>query len=270
MLDILLSWKLFTQWVLGLIFLLGGLSNLFSEENQTIEDTFAYLLMSIIGLTLIPPIRNRIKSKYNSSKSDKDEWVPEKYCRSCNSPEEEEIGYEIYECENCKNDNCWQCWDFRVKKYAESVGSENHRFNLAIDKISEVGIVGGGSVACFECVKEVYIQPIIKLLESESKKFSISDIAAIIRQDRDSVEEILKWMYEIRQIDFAGNGRYFIHDTNNKSSVNDETDNQNFDSDMKQEDINPEKELESLKGMLDKGLINQEDYDAKKKELLGL
>ena len=39
---------------------------------------------------------------------------------------------------------------------------------------------------------------------------------------------------------------------------------------MKQEDINPEKELESLKGMLDKGLINQEDYDTKKKEILGL
>jgi TolB-like protein len=31
-----------------------------------------------------------------------------------------------------------------------------------------------------------------------------------------------------------------------------------------------EKELEKFKGMLDKGLITQEDYDAKKKELLGL
>ena len=259
--------KSFTNWILGIIFFLGGLSSLFSEDNQTKEDTFTYLIMSIIGLILIPPIKNRIKSTFNSSKSEKNEWVPEKNCKSCNSPEDED--YWIVECENCKNDICWQCWDFKVRKYAESVGSENHRFNLAIDKISEVGIVGGGSVACFECVKEVYIQPIIKLLESESKKFSISDIAAIIRQDRDSVEEILKWLYEIRQIDFAGNGRYFIHDTNN-SSVNEETDGQNLDSDMKQEDINPEKELESLKGMLDKGLINQEDYDTKKKEILGL
>ena len=63
---------------------------------------------------------------------------------------------------------------------------------------------------------------------------------------------------------------YSSLDTNNKSSVNDETDSQNLDSDMKQEDVNPEKELESLKGMLDKGLINQEDYDTKKKEILGL
>jgi len=29
-------------------------------------------------------------------------------------------------------------------------------------------------------------------------------------------------------------------------------------------------ELEKLKGLLDKGLITQEDYDAKKKEILGL
>jgi len=31
-----------------------------------------------------------------------------------------------------------------------------------------------------------------------------------------------------------------------------------------------EKELEKFKGLLDKGLIEQSDYDTKKKELLGL
>ena len=38
----------------------------------------------------------------------------------------------------------------------------------------------------------------------------------------------------------------------------------------KSEAVDVEKELEKLKGLLDKGLIEQEDYDAKKKELLGL
>ena len=34
--------------------------------------------------------------------------------------------------------------------------------------------------------------------------------------------------------------------------------------------VNIENELEKFKGMLDKGLISDEDYNAKKKELLGL
>lgn len=34
--------------------------------------------------------------------------------------------------------------------------------------------------------------------------------------------------------------------------------------------VDVEAELEKLKSMLDKGLITQEEYDAKKKELLGL
>jgi hypothetical protein len=38
----------------------------------------------------------------------------------------------------------------------------------------------------------------------------------------------------------------------------------------KSEEIDIEKQLEKLKGMLDKDLITQDDYDAKKKELLGL
>ena len=69
--------KSLANWILGLIFLLGGLSSLFSEDNQTKEDTFTHLIMSIIGLILIPPIKNRIKSTFNSSKSEKNEWVPE-------------------------------------------------------------------------------------------------------------------------------------------------------------------------------------------------
>ena len=45
-------------------------------------------------------------------------------------------------------------------------------------------------------------------------------------------------------------------------------DNENFSNERS--DLNVEDELIKLKKMLDDGLINQEDYDAKKKELLGL
>ena len=38
----------------------------------------------------------------------------------------------------------------------------------------------------------------------------------------------------------------------------------------KSEEVDIEKELEKLKGLLDKGLITQEQYDAKSNELLGL
>ena len=38
----------------------------------------------------------------------------------------------------------------------------------------------------------------------------------------------------------------------------------------KSKEVDVENELEKYKGLLDKGLITQEDYDAKKKELLGL
>ncbi len=36
------------------------------------------------------------------------------------------------------------------------------------------------------------------------------------------------------------------------------------------DEVDVEKELEKLKGLLDKGLINQEAYDAKMNKLLGL
>ena len=38
----------------------------------------------------------------------------------------------------------------------------------------------------------------------------------------------------------------------------------------KSETVNIEKELEKYKSMLDKGLINKEDYKNKKNQLLGL
>jgi hypothetical protein len=38
----------------------------------------------------------------------------------------------------------------------------------------------------------------------------------------------------------------------------------------KSEEVDVEKELEKLKGLLDKGLITQEVYDAKMNQILGL
>ena len=93
---------------------------------------------------------------------------------------------------------------------------------------------------------------------------SISDIAAFLKEDREEVKWLLESLYEEKKIDFAGNGRYFILNTDKKKPKLKKA------SAPKSKAVDIEKELEKFKGMLDKGLINQEDYDAKKKELLGL
>jgi len=106
---------------------------------------------------------------------------------------------------------------------------------------------------------------IINLLNEKGKKISVSDIDAHLKIfNLDVTKTVCKSLYSAGAIGFAGNGRYFSLTIDNKKS-NAKT---NSHSDSSEVDI--EKELEKLKGLLDKGLIEQEDYDAKKKELLGL
>ena len=69
-------------------------------------------------------------------------------------------------------------------------------------------------------------------------------------------------MYHDEEIDFAGNGRYFILDEEDKEPMK--------SSALKSEKVDVENELEKLKGLLDNDLITQETYDAKVKQLLGL
>ena len=103
---------------------------------------------------------------------------------------------------------------------------------------------------------------IIDLLTKKSIKMTISDITAHIKHnDRDEVKSLLEKMHKDEDIDFAGNGRYFIYSEEKKEPKK---------AAPKTEEVDVEKELEEYKGLLDKGLITQEAYDAKMNQLLGL
>ena len=69
-------------------------------------------------------------------------------------------------------------------------------------------------------------------------------------------------MHKDGDIDFAGSGRYFIYSEKKKTPKK--------ASAPKSKEVDVEKELEKYKGLLDKGLITQEAYDAKMNQLLGL
>jgi len=105
--------------------------------------------------------------------------------------------------------------------------------------------------------------PIIKLLNELGTKMPASDIDAHLKhQNVDEIKELCEEMYHNGEISRTGNYRYFI--------LSEEKKKPKKTSAPKSEEVDVEKELEKLKGLLDKGLITQEDYDAKKKEILGL
>ena len=104
---------------------------------------------------------------------------------------------------------------------------------------------------------------IIKLLVKQNKKITVSDIDAFLKhQNVDEIKELCEEMYQNGEISFAGNGRYFI--------LTEEKEKPKKASAPKSEEVDVEKALEKLKALLDKGLITQEQYDAKSNELLGL
>ena len=104
---------------------------------------------------------------------------------------------------------------------------------------------------------------IINLLKEKAVKMPASDIDAFLRhQDVDEIKELCEDMYHNGEISRTANYRYFI--------LTDEKKKPKKTSAPKTEEVDVEKELEKLKGLLDKGLITQEQYDAKSNELLGL
>ena len=92
-----------------------------------------------------------------------------------------------------------------------------------------------------------------------------SDIDAHLKhQNVDEIKELCEKMYHNGEISRTGNYRYFILTEEKEKPKPKKT------SAPKSEEVDVEKELEKLKGLLDKGLITQEQYDAKSNELLGL
>ena len=106
---------------------------------------------------------------------------------------------------------------------------------------------------------------IIKLLKQKGVKMPASDIDAHLKnQDVDEIKELCEEMYHNGEISRTGNYRYFILTEEKKKPKPKNA------SAAKPEKVDVEKELEKLKGLLDKGLITQEMSVAKAKELLGL
>ena len=102
-------------------------------------------------------------------------------------------------------------------------------------------------------------------------KIPPSDIDAFLKhQDVDEIKELCEQMYQDGEISYAGNGRYFVLTEESEKKEEKKTVKPKKTTAQKLDGVDVEKELEKYKGLLDKGLITQEDYDAKKKELLGL
>ena len=117
----------------------------------------------------------------------------------------------------------------------------------------------GELISEVDCLKD----RIIGLLKEKAIKIAVSDIDAHLKfKDIDIIKEKCEEMYQNDDISFAGNGRYFI--------LTEEQEKPKKTSAPKSKEVDVEKELEKLKGLLDKGLITQEQYDAKSNELLGL
>ena len=136
------------------------------------------------------------------------------------------------------------------------------------DWFSHIMGTGSGEVIRFFTNKAIdnykrMEKSIIDLLTTKSIKMTISDITAHLKlKNRELVKLTLECMHRNNKIDFAGSGRYFI--------LSEEKKKPKKTSAPKSKEVDVEKELEKYKGLLDKGLITQEQYDAKSNELLGL
>ena len=150
----------------------------------------------------------------------------------------------------------------RKDKKSGEIGIEcSHNIIPEVGYLYFVTITGG--VARINKYIEQLKADIIDLLKKQKKKISVSDINAFLKhQNIEEIRGLCEEMYHDEEIDFAGNGRYFILDEEDKEPMK--------SSALKSEKVDVENELEKLKGLLDKDLITQETYDAKVKQLLGL
>lgn len=100
---------------------------------------------------------------------------------------------------------------------------------------------------------------IINMLKEKAIKMPASDLDAFLKhQDVDEIKELCEGMYHNGEISRTSNYRYFVLTEEKFTKVE------------KSEAVDIKSELNKYKEMLDDGLITQDDYDAKKKELLGL
>jgi len=129
----------------------------------------------------------------------------------------------------------------------ESYGKEKTSFNDPVTKK----------------VKEIVNKPIIDILKEKAIKMPASDIDAFLKhQNVNEIKKLCEEMYHNGEISRTANYRYFILREEKKKPTK--------ASVPKSEVVDVKTELKKFKEMLDEGLITQEMYDAKAKELLGL
>tara|TARA_B110000003_G_scaffold260609_1_gene281619 strand:- start:497 stop:994 length:498 start_codon:yes stop_codon:yes gene_type:complete len=113
--------------------------------------------------------------------------------------------------------------------------------------------------------KDLLRPHIVKLLKEKAVKMPASDIDAFLKyQNVDLIKELCEAMYHNGEISRTGNYRYFILNEEKKKLKPNKT------SPPKPEVVDVKAELKKYKSLFEKGLIDQKDYDAKKKEILGL
>ncbi|MBT6965567.1 MAG: hypothetical protein HOA01_05025 [Flavobacteriales bacterium] len=104
---------------------------------------------------------------------------------------------------------------------------------------------------------------IINLLKERGTKMPASDIDAHLKhQNVYEIKQLCKELYNHGKISFAGNGRYFV--------LTEEKEKPKKASAAKPKKVDVKAELKKYKEMLDDGLITQEEYDTKRKQILGL
>ena len=100
-----------------------------------------------------------------------------------------------------------------------------------------------------------------KLLKQKAVKMPASDIDAHLKHKNvDEIKKLCEEMYQKGQISRTGNYRYFILTEEKKTTKKAAVKKTGSVAD----------EIKKFKDLLDAGAITQEEYDAKKKELLGL
>ena len=94
------------------------------------------------------------------------------------------------------------------------------------DKLKEIGATVEEPVE--------YREKIIKLLIEQNKKLSVSDINALLKaKDIDGIKESCENLYNNGDIDFAGQGRYYIFSEDNKKTKSKSGNNSTLKSEIK-------------------------------------
>ena len=102
---------------------------------------------------------------------------------------------------------------------------------------------------------------IIQLLKDKPIKMPTSDIDAYLKyQNVDKIKTICEEMYQDGEISFAGNGRYFV--------LTEGQEKPKKTSAPKSESTDIPHQIKKLSDLKDQGILTEEEFQSKKKDLL--